>query len=142
MSLLIIGLDNTILNVAIPTLQREFNASITELQWMVDAYVVVFAGLLLTMGSIGDRYGRKRTLQVGLLLFGAASAFAAFSVTSSQLITARALLGIGGALIMPSTLSILTNVFPREERGKAIGIWAAVAGLGIGLGPLTGGALL
>lgn len=142
MSLLIIGLDNTILNVAIPTLQREFSASITELQWMVDAYVVVFAGLLLTMGSIGDRYGRKRALQIGLLLFGAASAFAAFSATSSQLIIARALLGIGGALIMPSTLSILTNVFPREERGKAIGIWAAVAGLGIGLGPLTGGALL
>lgn len=142
MSLLIIGLDNTILNVAIPTLQREFSATATLLQWMVDAYILVFAGLLLLMGSLGDRYGRKRALQVGLVVFGLASFFAAFAQSSEQLIAARAVMGIGGALIMPSTLSILTHVFPREERGKAIGIWAAVAGLGIGLGPVTGGLLL
>ena len=142
MSLLIIGLDNTILNVAIPTLQREFNASATSLQWMVDAYVLVFAGLLLTMGSLGDRFGRKRGLQVGLVIFGLSSLFAAYAGSSGQLIAARALMGIGGALIMPSTLSILTDVFPRDERGRAIGIWAAVAGLGIGIGPLTGGLLL
>ncbi|NQW23469.1 MAG: DHA2 family efflux MFS transporter permease subunit [SAR202 cluster bacterium] len=142
MSLLIIGLDNTILNIAIPTLQREFGATATSLQWMIDAYILVFAGLLLTMGSFGDRFGRRRALQVGLLVFGLSSFFAAYADSSAQLIAARALMGIGGALIMPSTLSILTDVFPREERGKAIGIWAGVAGMGIGLGPLTGGILL
>lgn len=142
MSLLIIGLDNTILNVAIPTLQRELNATATGLQWMVDAYILVFAGLLLTMGSLGDRFGRKRALQIGMVVFGLSSLFAAYAETTEQLIAARAIMGIGGALIMPSTLSILIDVFPREERGRAISIWAGTAGLGIGLGPLTGGLLL
>ncbi|MGI9657835.1 MAG: MFS transporter, partial [Gaiellaceae bacterium] len=139
LSLLIIGLDNTILNVALPTLQRDFDASASELQWMVDAYILVFAGLLLTMGALSDRFGRKRALQAGLGIFGAASIAAVFAETSGQLIAARAVMGIGGALIMPATLSIITHVFPREERGKAIGIWAAIAGIGIGLGPLLGG---
>ena len=142
LSLLIIGLDNTILNVAIPTLQREFDASASELQWMVDAYILVFAGLLLTMGALSDRFGRKLALQVGLGVFGAASVAAVFAETSGQLIAARAVMGVGGALIMPATLSIITHVFPREERGKAIGIWAAIAGIGIGLGPLLGGVLI
>lgn len=142
LSLLIIGLDNTILNVALPTVQRTFDASGSQLQWIVDSYVLVFAGLLLTMGSLGDRLGRKRALIAGLLIFGAASLFAAQAGGAGQLIAARAVMGIGGALIMPATLSIVVDVFPREERGKAIGIWAAVAGAGIGLGPLLGGLLL
>ena len=142
LSLLIIGLDNTVLNVAIPTLQREFGASASELQWMVDSYVVVFAGLLLTLGALGDRFGRAKALQVGLVIFGASSLYAAYTSSAGMLIAARAVMGIGGALIMPATLSILTDVFPREERGKAIAIWSGVAGIGIGLGPLLGGLLL
>jgi EmrB/QacA subfamily drug resistance transporter len=142
LSLLIIGLDNTVLNVAIPTLQEHFSASASELQWMVDAYIVVYAGLLLTLGAAGDRYGRGKALQVGLLIFGASSFWAAYAGSANHLIAARAVMGIGGAAIMPSTLSILSDVFPREERGKAIAIWSGVAGLGIGLGPLIGGFLL
>lgn len=142
LSLVIIGLDNTILNVAIPTIQRELEATASELQWMVDSYVLVFAGLLLTMGALGDRFGRKLTLQAGLVIFGVASIFAAYSSSSGMLITTRAVMGVGGALIMPSTLSIITDIFPREERGKAIGIWAGTAAFGIGIGPALGGWLI
>ena len=142
LSLLIIGLDNTILNVALPSLQEEFDASTSTLQWMVDSYLLVFAGLLLAMGTLGDRFGRKRALQTGLILFGGASLMVLFVETSGQLIAVRAVMGIGGALIMPATLSIISNVFPREERAKAIGIWSATAAVGVGLGPLFGGILL
>jgi EmrB/QacA subfamily drug resistance transporter len=142
LSLLIIGLDNTVLNVAIPTLQEHFSASASELQWMVDAYIVVYAGLLLTLGAAGDRYGRRKALQAGLLIFGVSSFWAAYAGSANHLIAARAVMGIGGAAIMPSTLSVLSDVFPREERGRAIAIWSGVAGLGIGLGPLFGGFLL
>ncbi len=142
LSLLIIGLDNTILNVALPSLQEHFDASSSTLQWMVDSYMLVFACLLLTAGTLGDRFGRKRALQAGLLLFGGASLAVLAVSTSGQLIAVRSIMGIGGALIMPATLSIITNVFPREERGKAIAVWAAFAAVGVGLGPLFGGLLL
>src|SRR5262245_24374146 len=142
LSLVIIGLDNTILNVALPTLQDEFHASASKLQWMVDSYLLVFAGLLLVFGTLGDRFGRKRALQVGVSTFGLASLAATVADSAGQVIAVRAGMGVGAALIMPATLSIIANLFTGEERGKAIGIWAALAAIGIGLGPLAGGLLL
>jgi EmrB/QacA subfamily drug resistance transporter len=141
-SLLVISLDNTILNVAIPSISRTLNATLSELQWIVDAYVLVFAALLLTMGGLGDRFGRKKALQVGLILFGIGSLAAALAPSTGALIAARAFLGIGGATIMPATLSIISATFPSNERPRAIALWAAVFGLGVGLGPLIGGWLL
>ena len=142
LSLVIIGLDNTILNVALPTLQEEFDASASKLQWMVDSYLLVFAGLLLVFGTLGDRFGRKLALQSGIAIFGLASLAAPFANTANQVIAVRAGMGVGAALIMPATLSIIANVFTGDERGKAISIWAALAAVGIGLGPLAGGLLL
>src|SRR5450755_4132037 len=142
LSLLVIVVDNSILNVALPTLVKTLHASNSQLQWMVDSYTLVFAGLLLTMGSVGDKYGRRPALQAGFLVFGAGSLLSALAGSADQLIASRAFMGIGGALIMPATLSIITNVFPAHERPKAIGVWAATAGVGVALGPLTGGFLL
>ena len=141
-SLLMIGLDNTILNVALPTLQQSLSATSTQLQWTVDAYLLAFAGLLLAAGNLGDRIGRRRVLQAGLVTFGAGSALAALSGTAGQLIASRAVMGAGGALIMPSTLSVITYIFAGGQRARALAVWTAVAGIGIALGPVTGGFLL
>lgn len=142
-SLLIIALDNTVLNVALPSISTDLSASASELQWIIDAYILVFAALLLTMGAIGDRYGRKKVLQAGLVIFGVGSIGAILSTSTEMLIGARAFLGIGAAMIMPSTLSILTATFREpKERAKAIAIWVVAFPLGMGSGPLISGALL
>ena len=143
LSLVMIIMDNTILNVALPHLSEALEASTSQLQWIVDAYTIVFAGLLLTLGALGDRTGRRRGLLVGLVVFAAGSAAATFAETSAWLIVCRGLMGVGGALIMPATLSIVANLFrdPRE-RAKAIGIWSAASGIGVVVGPLLGGYLL
>jgi EmrB/QacA subfamily drug resistance transporter len=141
-SLFTVNLDNTILNVALPTLARELHADTSQLQWMVDAYVLMFAGMLLASGALGDRFGRRRVMLVGLVVFGAGSLASAFAPSAEALILLRAAMGVGGALIVPSTLSVTANVFTMEERPKAIGIWTGVSGIGIVVGPVLAGWLL
>ena len=142
LSLLIVVLDNTVLNIALPTIQRDLNASQGQLVWAVDAYILVFASLLFTWGVLGDRIGRKKVLLIGLILFGLASAICAFSESAPMLIGFRALMGVGGAAVLPTTLAIITVVFPPHERGKAIGTWAGAVGAAVALGPVLGGVLL
>ncbi|MBM47990.1 MAG: MFS transporter [Euryarchaeota archaeon] len=140
LSLVITLLNNVTVNVALPELAKDLDADNTELQWIMDAYVVVFGGMLLVMGAVGDRFGRKPALIVGLSLVGLVSAMTAqYATTSEHVIGARALMGLGAAMVMPATLSIIVVVFPPEERGKAVGVWVGMAGIGAPIGLLVGG---
>ena len=141
-SLLIVVLDNTVLNIALPTIQSDLKATPGELVWAIDSYMLAFASLLFTWGVLGDRYGRKRVLLIGMVIFGVASAVCSFSESTGWLIGLRAVMGIGGAAVMPTTLAIITVVFPPHERGKAIGAWAGAVGAAVALGPVLGGVLL
>jgi EmrB/QacA subfamily drug resistance transporter len=146
-SLIIVIVGNTVLNVALPTLQRPaseggIGATNTDIQWIVDAYGLVFAGLLFTAAALGDRFGRKGALQAGLVIFGLGSLVGVFADTSGMLTAARAIMGVGAAFVMPSTLSILANVFPARERAKAIAIWAGISGAGAAIGPVASGLML
>jgi EmrB/QacA subfamily drug resistance transporter len=141
-SLLIVVLDNSVLNIALPTIQRDLGASQSQLVWSVDSYILAFAALLFTWGVLGDRFGRKRILLVGLSVFAVGSALSSIATDPAQLIGFRALMGVGGAAVMPVTLAIITVVFPPRERGRAIGTWAGAVGGAIALGPVLGGLLL
>jgi MFS transporter, DHA2 family, multidrug resistance protein len=141
-SLLVVVLDNTILNIALPTIQKDLGADQSQLLWAVDAYILVFAALLFTWGVLGDKYGRKKILIIGLTVFAIASAACAFATTPDMLIVFRGLMGIGGAAVLPVTLAVITVVFPPHERGKAIGAWAGAVGGAVALGPVLGGLLL
>ncbi|WP_067701098.1 MFS transporter [Nocardia jejuensis] len=142
LSSLVLVIDNMVLTVAIPQISTDIGATSADLQWIIDSYILVFAGLLLTTGSLSDRFGRRLVMVIGLALFGAASVLAAYASTPDMLIAGRVVMGIGGALIMPSTLSILITVFDEQERPKAIAAWSAVAMIGMVGGPVMGGVLL
>src|SRR3954447_10449055 len=140
--LMVVVIDNTILNVALPSMQEQLHASQSQEQWFIDAYTLVFAALLFTGGVAGDGWGRRRVLLLGMLVFGASSALSAFATSPSMLIASRAVMGVGGAMVQPSTLSVIQNTFKPAERGRAIGIWAGITALAVAIGPIGGGALL
>lgn len=143
LAVLIISIDDTVLNLVLPAISREFMASVSELQWMINAYLLAFVALLLTMGAMGDRIGRKRMFRIGLVVFALASLAAAFSTSMIMLVACRALMGIAGAMILPQTLSIIRATFVDPKgRGQAIGIWAGMFAFGYGIGPVIGGLLM
>jgi EmrB/QacA subfamily drug resistance transporter len=142
LSLVLVVMSVSGLNTALPTIQRELGASASELQWIVDSYAVVFAGLLLSAGAIGDRFGRRGALLGGLAVFGLGALLGGLGTDASQVIASRAVMGIGAAFIMPATLSIITSIFPPHERPRAIAIWAGFAGAGASIGPIVTGGLL
>ncbi len=142
LSLMVIGLDLTVLSVALPVLVRDLAVTTTELQWIMDSYILVLAALLLPAGSLGDRIGRKRVLAVGLGLFLAGSVLSAYAWSAGSLIGFRAFMGLGGAVIMPLTLSVLPTIFTEQERPKAIAVWSVASGVSVALGPIVGGWLL
>jgi EmrB/QacA subfamily drug resistance transporter len=139
---LVVMMDNTILNVALQTIQVDLGATNSQLQWAVDAYILVYAALMFSAGVLADAFGRRRVLVIGLGIFATASALSAFSSSPGELILWRAVMGLGGAVVPPTTLAIIRDVFPREEHGKAMGVWAALGGLSVAFGPILGGALL
>src|SRR6204780_2909624 len=139
----VINLDTTIVNVALPSLVRQLHTSNSQLQWIVDAFNLLFAGSVLAVGSLADRFGRKGMMLAGLAVFGLASAAGGLMDSAGALIAARAVMGVGAAMVFPSTLSLITNVFSeRGERARAIGLWGAITGVAIALGPIVGGWLL
>src|SRR5882757_5604723 len=143
MSLLLVSLDNTILNVALPSMQRDFDASVSGLQWTIDAYLVVLASLLLLAGSTADRVGRKKIFQIGLVLFTLGSLLCSMAPGLSWLIGFRMVQAVGGSMLNPVAMSIITNTFSEpKERARAIGVWGAVVGVSMAAGPIIGGALV
>src|SRR5581483_11855776 len=142
LGLFMVSLDNLVVTTALPVIRRSLDASISQLEWTVNAYTLTFAVLLLSGAALGDRFGRRRLFVLGLLLFTGASALAALSTSANALDAARALQGVGGAIVTPLTLTILSAAVPRERRGLALGIWGGIGGLAIAIGPLVGGAIV
>src|SRR4051812_43631297 len=137
-----VTLDNLVVSTALPTIRRDLHASLQSLEWTVNAYTLTFAVLLLTGAALGDRFGRKRLLAIGVSLFTVASAAAALAPTAATLVIARAAQGVGGAIVMPLTLTVISAAVPKEKRTQALGVWGGVAGLAVALGPVVGGAIV